>query len=155
MQIITVELQESFSYWPLILFIMAGLIGTLLILFLRIKPRPKKPRVPVVKPAAPQNIMSIKGKYINALTEIEQKRNANKITDRQAFQAVSRVVRDFVYATTGIKVQNYTLMEIHAANLPRLYELISQCYIPEFAANSQANVYEVINKARTVISQWN
>ena len=155
MQAITVELQESFSYWPVILFIIAGIIGTLLILFLKIKPRKKKPHVPVVKPAAPQNLMALKGKYINALTEIELNRNADKINDRQAFQAVSRVVRDFVYAATGIKVQNYTLMEIHVAGLPHLYELISRCYIPEFAADSKADIYEVINKARTVISQWN
>ena len=89
------------------------------------------------------------------LYEVELNRNENKITDRQGFQAVSRIVRDFVYAATGIKVQNYTLMEIHAVGLPLLYELISQCYIPEFAIESKANIYEVINKARTVISQWN
>ncbi len=155
MQAITVELQESFSYWPVILFIVIGLIGTLLILFLRIKPRTQKPKVPVVKPAPPANIMALKAKYLNALYEVELNRNENKITDRQGFQAVSRIVRDFVYAATGIKVQNYTLMEIHAVGLPLLYELISQCYIPEFAIESKANIYEVINKARTVISQWN
>ncbi len=155
MQAITVELQESFSYLPVILFILAGAIGTLLILFLRFKPRKKKPQVPVPKPVAPQNIVTLKEKYLRALVEIEVKRSEDKINDRQAFQAVSRVVRDFVYASTGIKVQNYTLMEIHAAGLPRLYELISQCYIPEFAIESKSNVYDVIHKARTVIAEWN
>ena len=155
MQAITVELQESFTYLPAILFVLAGIAGTLLILFLQIKPREKKPRVPIVKPVAPQNIYTLKEKYIRALTDIERKRSEEKITDRQAVQSVSRIVRDFVYAATGIKVQNYTLMEIHSAGLPRLYELISQCYIPEFAANTKVNIYEVINKARTVISQWN
>ena len=155
MQAITVELQESFSYWPVILFIIIGLIGTILILFLRFKPRKKKPRVPVVKPKAPVNLVTLKEKYIRTLNDIEKKHSEGKISDRQAFQSVSRVVRDFVYATTGIRVQNYTLMEIHAAGLPLLYELISQCYIPEFAADSDANINHVINKARTVISQWN
>lgn len=155
MQAITVELQESFSYWPVILFILAGAIGTLLILFLRFKPRKKKSHTPVPKPVAPANIMTLKEKYLRALVEIEVKLSEDKINDRQAFQAVSRVVRDFVYASTGIKVQNYTLMEIHAAGLPRLYELISQCYIPEFAIESKASVYDVIHKARTVIAEWN
>ena len=155
MQAITVEMQESFSYWPVILFIIIGLIGTGLILFLRIKPRKKKPRVPVPKPVAPANIIVLKAKYLKALDDIGEKRNANKINDRQAFQAVSRVVRNFVYAATGIKVQNFTLMEIHAAGIPLLYELISQCYIPEFAIENNTNIYEVINKARTVIAQWN
>lgn len=155
MQAITVELQKSFSYWPVILLIFIGLIGTLLILFLRFKPRKKKPHVPVPKPKAPENIMTLKEKFTRVLNDIEKKRRADKITDRQAFQSVSRVVRDFVYASTGIRVQNYTLMEIHAAGLPLLYELISHCYIPEFAADSEADIYDVINKARTVISQWN
>ncbi len=155
MHAITVELQESFSYWPVILLIIVGIIGTLLILFLPLIPRKKKQRVPVPKATAPKNPVSLKEKYIRTLTDIEKKHSEGKITDRQAFQSVSRVVRDFVYAFTGIKVQNYTLMEIHAAKMPRLYELISQCYIPEFAVNSDSNVYEVINKARKVISEWN
>lgn len=155
MQAITVKLQEVFSYLPLILFIIAGIIGTLLILFLTIKKKEKKPNIPVVKPVAPESLASLKYKYTLILSRLEQDCLAQKISDRQAFQSLSKIVRDFVYAATGIKVQNYTLMEIHAANLPRLYELISQCYIPEFAVDMNANIFEVIKKARMVISEWN
>ena len=104
MQAITVELQDSFSYLPVILFIIMGIIGTLLILFLKFKIKPRKPRVPVPKPAPPQSIMALKDKHIRALNQIEKRHTDGKISDRQAFQAVSRVVRDFVYAATGIKV---------------------------------------------------
>ena len=75
MQAITVELQKSFSYLPVILFIIIGIIGTLLILFLKFKKRPRKPRVPVVKPAAPQSILSLKEKHIlyaNPVSIVEQ-----------------------------------------------------------------------------------
>ncbi len=154
-EIITVELQDSFSYFPVILFILLCLAGTLLILFLPTKCKKKKKKIPVQKKLPPQSITALKEKYIHVLTDIEKKRTEEQITDRQAFQAVSKVVRDFAYATTGIKVQNYTLMEIHAANMPKLYELISCCYIPEFAVEANGNVYEVINKARMVISEWN
>lgn len=150
-QHITVELQEHFSYFPIILLLILGLLGALLILFL---PKPKK-NLPRPKKIAPQSIAALKDKYNRALTGIEQNRAENHITDRQAFQALSRVVRDFVYEATGIKVQNYTLTEIHAANLPKLYELISQCYIPEFAIEANANVFETIKKARKVILEWN
>lgn len=155
MQVITVKLQELFSYLPVILFILAGITGTLLILFLPLKRKKKEKHVPVPKPVEPQSLANLKYKYICLLSEIEQNRISEKINDRQAFQSLSKLVRDFVYKATGIKVQNYTLMEIHAANLPCLYELISQCYIPEFAIDTNTNVYEVINKARTVISEWN
>lgn len=155
MQVITVDLQNHFSYFPVILLILFGLAGTLLILFLPLIKFKKKSHVPVVKPAPPQSIATLKNKYLKVLADIEQNRQADKITDRQAFQALSRVVRDFVYKATGIKVQNYTLMEIHAANIPPLYELISQCYIPEFAMDTQSDVFLLINKARKVIAEWN
>lgn len=155
MQAITVKLQELFSYSPLIIFIVAGVIITLLILFLPLKRKKKKPNIPVAKPVAPESLASLKYKYTCILSQLEQDCLAKKISDRQAFQTLSKIVRDFVYAATGIKVQNYTLMEIHAANLPRLYELISQCYIPEFAIDTNANIFDVIKKARMVISEWN
>ena len=155
MQVITVDLQEHFSYFPVILFIIVGLIGTLLILFLPLIKFKRKPKVPVVKPAPPQSIAVLKNKYLKVLADIEQNHKTEKISDRQAFQALSRVVRDFVYKATGIKVQNYTLMEIHYANIPALYELISQCYIPEFAADNEGDIYLLINKARKVIAEWN
>ena len=155
MQAITVKLQEAFSYLPLILFIIAGIIGTLLILFLSFKRKKKKPDIPVAKPVAPESLASLKYKYTLILSRLEQDCLGKKIDDRQAFQSLSKIVRDFVYAATGIKVQNYTLMEIHAANLPKLYELISQCYIPEFAVDMKANIFETIKKARMVIAEWN
>ena len=153
MQAITVELQKYFTYFPVILLIIVGLAGTLLILFLP-KFKKKKP-VPKPKPISPQNITVLKQKYIGILNDLEKKCREGKCSDRQALQALSKTVRNFVYDATGIRVQNYTLMEIHAAKVPRLYELISQCYIPEFAVDADADVYKLINKARTVIAEWN
>lgn len=155
MQVITVELQKYFSYFPVILLIIIGLVGTLLILFLPKLKGKKKKSVPKPKAVSPQSITVLKDKYIRILTDIENRRRDNKLSDRQALQALSKAVRNFVYDATGIRVQNYTLMEIHAANLPKLYELISQCYIPEFAVDTDADVYALINKARMVIAEWN
>ena len=154
-QYITVELQEQFSYWPVILWIIVGLAGTLLILFLRFKFNPKKKPFPKPKAIAPQSLAALKEKYNRALNGIESARLEEQISDRQAFQALSKIVRDFVFEATGIKVQNYTLSEIQTANLPRLYELIPGCYIPEFAVEANANIYDTIMKARKVISEWN
>ncbi len=151
---ITVELQELFSYLPVALFIVAGLIGVLII-FLWPKKKAKTKKIPKPKKRTRQSIPVLKDKYTRLLTDLEKNRLDNKITDRQAFQTSSKIVRDFVYEATGIQVQNYTLSEIQAANLPKLYELIAQCYVPEFAAEANANIYELINKARKVIGEWN
>lgn len=151
---VAVKLQESFSYFPVIFLIIVGIIGTLLILFLPII-KPKKRKTPRLRPVQPQNILRLKEKYIRLLNDIEQNHVSGRTTERQALQALSKTVRNFVHAATGIRVQNYTLVEIHAAGMPCLYELISQCYIPEFAVDSHADVCELIKKARMVISEWN
>jgi len=154
MQQISVNLQDNFSYFPVILWIIIGLIGTLLILFLRIRFKKKKKAVPKPKAVPVRNIATLKNQYNQALTALANKYSGNAISDRDAFQELSRIVRDFVFASTGIRVQNYTLSEIQAANLPQLYELISQCYVPEFALETNADVLETIHKARKVIIEW-
>ncbi len=152
---ITVELQDFFSYWPVILLVVIGLLGAALILFWPKKKAKPTQNIPRPKPIAPTNLALLKSKYDALLADIHAKRADNKLDDRQAFQALSKTVRGFVYEATGIKVQNYTLTEIKAANLPRLYELIAQCYVPEFAAENNSNIYELINKARKVVGEWN
>lgn len=154
---ITVELQDAFSYVPLLLFFLAAIAGVLLILLwpkkkatAPSKPQPVKPQL-----VPPQNLASLKHKYDSLLVELFEKRSKNKLSDREAFQELSKIVRNFAFATTGIRVQNYTLSEIKAANLPRLYELIAECYVPEFAKENNDNIYEAINKARKVVGEWN
>ncbi len=154
---ITVELQDAFSYLPLLLFILAGIAGVLLILLWPKKKTATTPKPLPIKPEPlpPQNLASLKHKYDSLLVELFEKRSKNKLSDRKAFQELSKIVRDFVFEATGIRVQNYTLSEIKAANLPRLYELIAECYVPEFAMKNNSNVYEAINKARKVVGEWN
>ena len=152
---ITVELQELFSYVPVILFVLAGFAGVLII-FLWPKRKGKAvKKAPKPKKVPKQSIPVLKDKYSQLLTDLEKNRLDNKVDDRQAFQTLSKIVRDFVFEATGIQVQNYTLSEIQAVNIPKLSELIAQCYVPEFAAKANENIYESINKARKVIGEWN
>ena len=153
---ITVELQDYFSYLPLLLFLLAGIVGVLLIiLWPQKQKKPEAKPLPKPQPLPPQNLASLKQKYDALLTGLSEKRSANQLNDRKAFQALSKIVRDFVFEATGIKVQNYTLSEIKAANLPQLYELIAECYVPEFAMKNNSNVHEAIDKARKVVREWN
>lgn len=154
---ITVELQDSFSYFPLLWYLLAGIAGVVLII---LWPKKKgkentKPVPPKPQPLPPQSIASLKSKYIALLAGLTKRRSGDKLSDRKAFQELSKIVRDFVFEATGIQVQYYTLSEIQAAGLPKLYELIAACYVPEFALQNNSNVYEAINKARKVIEEWN
>lgn len=152
----TVELQDMFSY-SLIVPILIGLVflSTFLFFLIRKMPKKVKEQVPVAKPAPIKNIPMIKAKYDTFLMDIERDYIAGGINEREAFQELSKAIRHFVYDVSGIQVQNYTLTEIGKAKLPGLYELISECYVPEFSEESKGNVRDAINKARKVIAQWN
>ena len=52
-------------------------------------------------------------------------------------------------------MQNYTLKEIKKLNMPKLYNLIKEYYIPEFANISSGNAEKSIAQAREVIRKWN
>ncbi len=149
----TVKLQDMFSYSFI------GIIGLVLlflalVVFLIVKyAKPKKP--PVVRPIRIENIFTIKQKYVQILIGIVQKYQEKKISDRVAYQELSKAIRHFVYDVTGIRVQNYTLEEIRYVNMPNLYYLIAECYAPEFATDNDADFYQTIEKARKVIEEWN
>ncbi len=149
----TVELQDMFSYLPI------GPIGILVlcvavILYVLIKhKKPKKP--PVVKTIQKESIAVIKQKYAQMLLQLEYAYQEKQISERAAYQELSKVVRHFVYDATGIRVQNYTLDEIRQVNMPNLYYLIAECYVPEFATENEADFVQTIGKARKVMEQWN
>lgn len=160
MQGITVELQDNYSYLPFLLLLFALIVGIILIVVWAAKgPKTEKKAVsetPAQMPVNPRSRgMELKRKYDRLLVQLADDSEKKVIEDREAYQRLSRLVRDFVYEVTGVKVQNYTLQELQGMNMPKLTALIEECYVPEFALdNCQGDVSETIKKARKVIGEW-
>ncbi len=155
---ITVELQDNFSYLPIgVIIIILMAVAALVYLIIKIvkKAKSNEPKPIQVVEIKEDKLMRLKHKYHNMLMGILKRHEAGQITDRLAYQELSKVIRHFVYDVTGIKVQNYTLEEIGGANIPSLYYLIAECYAPEFDAIGSGNVPDIINKAGRVIEGWN
>lgn len=157
---ITVDLQDMFSYSLIPVLITGGLAMIFLIIATLMKKSkkkkaPKQEKIPKNKKPKTKNISSIKTTYINTLIDIEKKHSTNEIPDRLAYQELSLAVRAFVYKVTDIKVTNFALDEIKNLNMPKLYELIEECYTPEFAATNDCHVADSIKKVRKVIEEWN
>ena len=155
---IDVELQKMHSYSFLMLlvvavFVAASVIGLLVFLIKRILKR--KNEIQPVKEMTPATRESIKSKYNRQLDELEKKCQNKKISNRKAYQELSKLIRHFVYEATGIKVHSYTLEEIKETNLSSLYSMILECYAPEFSVDHQGEIYGSIEKARQVIKTWN
>lgn len=154
---ITVELQDMMSYSKLGIIGLLGLVLAILIaivIALIIKVRknapPPKPRVIPMS-----RIQMAKEKYNRLLMDLDARYQMGRITEKEGYQELSKHIRHFVHDVTGIKVQNYTLEDIGRLNMPMLYYLIAECYVPEFAKDGTGNLGESIGKARGVIYGWN
>jgi len=149
------ELSDMFSYsfLPIIIFIIV-LLG-LIIIFKLYKPHKAKEKV-VLKPntLSYNDTLNIKKKYLLQLDNLVKEVNDNSINVRKAYQKLSKLIRNYIFETTGIKVQNYTLSEIEKVNMPSLYELVKEFYNPEFSISSSGNILESISKTRVVIEKW-
>jgi len=153
---ISVNLQSPFSYsiYPIIIILIIVIIYTIY-LIIKANKKSTKEEVPTLEKVEIKDVNAIQKKYINKLNTIEADLDANKISVRKAYQELSTVIRHFVYEVTDIKVQYYTLREIKKLNMPILYELIQEYYIPEFSKYSIGNIKESIEKTRKVIQKWN
>ncbi len=114
----------------------------------RIRELPK-----VVKPA-PMDMGRVKARYLSELADIAGQYDQGKLDIRGAYQRMSRCIRGFVHAATGIRVQNYTLYDIERLNMPELYYLVAEYYAPEFARKSDGDVRASLEKARSLIERW-
>ncbi len=154
---ITVGLQDMYSYllWPIIILVIIALIPPIIMLVKHIRNKNKIVTEDYVAPVKALDINSAKQKYTGLIASIVEKYNSGKLSDKHAYQQLSKVVRSFVFDATGIKVQNYTLSEIKTLNIPKLYYLVDECYEPEFSEDNKGNIVETCEKARQVIVEWN
>lgn len=154
---ITVELQDMMSYSKLGLIGLIALIALVVLIVIisivvkKIKNAPPKP----VSIPSESKIKLAKEKYSKLLMNLEARYRMGKVSERGAYQELSKYIRHFVHDVTGIKVQNYTLEEIGSLNIPNLYYLIAECYAPEFSADGSGDLGVSISKAREVINGWN
>lgn len=150
---VTTELQEMFSYSLLPIFFIIILIAIFTFLIFR-KKKLIVNNIDLKIPKA-KDINIIKNNYLLKIDNLTINFNNNKISSRKAYQNLSSLIRNFIYETTNIKVQNYTLKDIKKINMPMLYELISEYYDPEFSKISKGNILLSLEKARKVIEKWN
>lgn len=153
----SVNLQPPFSYsiYPIILICLCIILFTIYLLIKRNKQKKRVEDKIKVEEIKNVDINEIKRKYLEELDVIESQLNTNMIHIRIAYQDISRVIRHFVYKVTNIHVQNYSLKEIKDLDMPMLYELMQEYYVPEFSKYSYGNVKDSLQKTRKVIEKWN
>ena len=108
-----------------------------------------------IKEVEERDRKSIIKRYLKKIDKLTKKVESEKIELRIEYQNLSKIIRNFVYEMTDIKVQNYSLQEIKKLDMKPLYELIEEYYKPEFAKHFLGNIKLSIDKTRKVIEKWN
>lgn len=154
----SVNLQEPLSYvvWPIVL---TGAITAAVLLFFGVcwylgRRRKMAAELPKVVKPAPMDMGRVKARYLSELADIAGQYDQGKLDVIGAYQRMSRCIRGFVHAATGIRVQNYTLYDIERLNMPELYYLVAEYYAPEFARKSDGDVRASLEKTRSLIERW-
>ncbi len=146
------ELRPAFHYSavPIIIcsvLFVCGLVALLLLLR-------KKPIKQVVNIPKKKELSELKKEYLGRIGALKSDVASQKITNRRAFQVLSKLIRNFIFEATNVKVQNYTLRQIETLKMPSLTELIREYYNPEFAAKSGGDIMKSIEKTEGVINKW-
>lgn len=153
---ITVELQDMHSYSVIMIIIAITFIAiSIVFVLIALLKRNKKEILVAKKENSIENRAIIRQKYIGLLNQLESKCRYNKLSNRKAYQELSKITRHFIYEVTGIKVHNYTLQEIKNVEISGLSSVVSECYVPEFSIDKNGDIFSSITKAKRVIEQWN
>ena len=119
-----------YSYVPIIILLILIIIISLILLY--------------------KKKITIKDKFILKIKILENKVNLKKISNKDAFTQLSKIIREYISKTTGTNVINYSLKEIKKLNNDTLTTLIEECYKYEFS-NIKGDINKSITKAKELI----
>lgn len=152
-----IQLQDMFSYSKSPILILGGLVALYIIVLVAmvvirkiLKNNARKKRIP-----KPVNIQRSRDKYLKKLEALRSKFETGDIDIREAYQRMSAIIRDYVYAATGRSVISFTLEDVKKAEMPALQALMEEYYHPEFAKHSEGDVIASIEKTKRAIETWN
>ena len=135
------------------------LIGALLVLLVVawfvLVPLLTRPR-PIISESAARAALvpQIRARYDTLITDVAIAHSRAELTNRQAHQRLSALVRAFAHETSGYPASAMTLTELRALNLPGLTAAVEQFYPAEFGVSHTGSVVASANEARRVIAEW-
>ncbi len=100
------------------------------------------------------NKEAIRQQTLQQLGLIEKNLREGKISARDGAVAISKTVRDFIFAVTGYEITKKSLMEIRSWQQPQVTQLISHLYGPEFSKPSIKDDTMLLDEARKLVMTW-
>ena len=146
----SVKLNGLFMYSTLPIWLAAlaliilGIIILVSIFSRKGEPAPRK--AIVQRPGVPVGAerMRVRARYLDMLKNLENRLREGEIGFRPAYQELSKILRDFVKEISGLDITKCTLSQIREKNIPVLTGLIEAFYEPEFAVETDDDVFDAL-----------
>lgn len=100
----------------------------------------------------PTDLATLSGQLRQRVDEIEQRARSGAIGQREATEELSRTVRKYVAAMTGIPADKMTLAQLQQSPLRGTADAVAKFYPAVFAADPPENFDESVRAARQVMS---
>jgi len=142
------------QYNPLWLLLGAVLV-LLVVAWFVLVPLLTRPR-PIVSEASARAALvpQIRARYDTLIADVAAAHARAQLTNREAHQKLSALVRAFAHETSGYPASAMTLSELRALGLPGLTSAIEQFYPAEFGVAGSGSVEVSVAEARRVVAEW-
>ena len=142
------------QYSPVWLLFAVLLVAIVVVWFILV-PLFTRPR-PIISEATARAAMvpQIRARYDTLIADVAIAHARAELTNRQAHQRLSALVRAFAHETSGYPASAMTLSELRALNLPGLTAAVEQFYPSEFGVADSGSVAASAAEARRVIAEW-
>ena len=154
--LVSTEPRAMFQYSMVPIVVLLTVIVVLIVaLVMVLRGRRKPQNLPKVERVIVKvDLAQVRAEYLAKIDDLIRDFKGGKLNNRQSYQRLSQLIRQFIFKVTDIKVQNYTLNEIRALKIDSLTELVAEYYSPEFAPDSHGNFMVSVAKTRKVIELW-
>ena len=142
------------QYNPLWL-LLGALLVLLVVAWFVLVPLLTRPR-PIVSEASARAALvpQIRARYDTLIADVAVAHARAQLTNREAHQKLSALVRAFAHETSGYPASAMTLSELRALNLAGLTSAVEQFYPAEFGVADSGSVELSVAEARRVVAEW-
>ncbi|OBG87391.1 hypothetical protein A5733_04110 [Mycobacterium sp. NS-7484] len=96
----------------------------------------------------------LRRKFSAAISRISERHHAGELTSRQAYTAMSRILRNFVYLQTGVAAQYMALGEVADSPAAAAAPAVSALYARQFDLEDSPDVAATAAQVRSTILSW-
>lgn len=154
--LVSTEPRAMFQYSVMPIIVLLIIVVVLIVIYVTILRGRRRPRIlPKVEQAVVKvDLAQVRAEYLARIDDLIRDFKGGKVSNRQGYQRLSQLIRQFIFKVTDIRVQNYTLSEIKTLKIDGLTELVAEYYSPEFAPDSHGDFMVSVAKTRKVIELW-